>query len=73
MSSSGVHDPLTRAAALNKNRKAPKGSAFDPYEPFVKYTAFDYGVIAKHSKLVVDTRNAMKKHAAEMGERLVRA
>jgi UDP-N-acetyl-D-glucosamine dehydrogenase len=37
------------------------------------HSAFDYGVIAKHSKLVVDTRNAMKKHAAEMGERLVRA
>jgi UDP-N-acetyl-D-glucosamine dehydrogenase len=37
------------------------------------HTAFDYAAVAKHSKLVVDTRNAMKKHAAEMGERLVRA
>ncbi len=55
MSSSSVHDPLTRAAALNK------------------HTAFDYAAVAKHSKLVVDTRNAMKKHAGEMGERLVRA
>lgn len=37
------------------------------------HSAFDYGVVAKHGKLVVDTRNAMKKHAAEMGDRLVRA
>ena len=37
------------------------------------HSAFDYSVVAKHSKLVVDTRNAMKKHADEMGERLVRA
>jgi UDP-N-acetyl-D-glucosamine dehydrogenase len=37
------------------------------------HSSFDYAVIAKHSKLVVDTRNAMKKHAGEMGERLVRA
>lgn len=37
------------------------------------HSAFDYGVVAKHSKLVVDTRNAMKKHAGEMGDRLVRA
>ncbi len=37
------------------------------------HTSFDYGAIAKHAKLVVDTRNSMKAFAGSMGERLVRA
>lgn len=37
------------------------------------HSAFDYATLAKHARLVVDTRNAMKQHAAAMGRRLVRA
>lgn len=37
------------------------------------HSAFDYGVLAEHAKLVVDTRNAMKAHAPRMGDRLVLA
>src|SRR5262245_2714758 len=37
------------------------------------HSAFDYDVIAKHARLVVDTRDAMREHGAAMGGRLVRA
>jgi UDP-N-acetyl-D-glucosamine dehydrogenase len=37
------------------------------------HKAFDFGLVAKHSKLVVDSRNAMAPWAAEMGPRLVKA
>ncbi|MBX3358607.1 MAG: nucleotide sugar dehydrogenase [Phycisphaeraceae bacterium] len=37
------------------------------------HSSFDYAAIARHARLVVDTRNAMRPHAAEMGDRLVRA
>jgi UDP-N-acetyl-D-glucosamine dehydrogenase len=37
------------------------------------HTAVDYGVIAAHAKLVVDTRDAMRSFEKEMGSRLVRA
>lgn len=33
----------------------------------------DYGLIAKHAKLVVDTRDAMRPFEAQLGSRLVRA
>ena len=46
---------------------------FDCVLVSTNHTAFDYAAIAKHSRLVVDTRNAMKKFAGEMGEKLVRA
>ncbi len=34
---------------------------------------FDYGMIAQHAQLVVDTRNAMREFEGQMGARLVRA
>jgi len=37
------------------------------------HKAFDFELIAKHAKLVVDSRNAMAPYAADMGERLVKA
>lgn len=37
------------------------------------HSAFDYGLIARHAALVVDTRDAMRAFEAEMGPRLVRA
>ena len=37
------------------------------------HKAFDYRLIAQHAPLVVDTRNALRAFAAEMGDRLVKA
>jgi UDP-N-acetyl-D-glucosamine dehydrogenase len=37
------------------------------------HKAFDFGLIAEHARLVVDTRNAMAPYAAGMGARLVGA
>ncbi|MFG0242154.1 MAG: nucleotide sugar dehydrogenase [Phycisphaerales bacterium JB054] len=37
------------------------------------HKAFEYELIAKHAPLVVDTRNAFRAFASEMGERLVKA
>jgi hypothetical protein len=33
----------------------------------------DYAMLASHAKLVIDTRDAMRAHAPQMAERLVRA
>ncbi|QOJ00043.1 MAG: nucleotide sugar dehydrogenase [Phycisphaeraceae bacterium] len=37
------------------------------------HSAFDYAAVARHARLVIDTRNAMAPYAREMGDRLVRA
>jgi UDP-N-acetyl-D-glucosamine dehydrogenase len=37
------------------------------------HKAVNYGIVAEHAKLVVDTRNAMAAHALAMGHRLVKA
>lgn len=37
------------------------------------HRAFDYAMIAQHARLVVDTRNALRAFATQMGDRLVRA
>jgi UDP-N-acetyl-D-glucosamine dehydrogenase len=37
------------------------------------HKAVDYSLLAEHSRLVVDTRNAMSQHGTEMGDRLVKA
>ena len=37
------------------------------------HAAFDYQAIADHSKLVVDTRDAMRDHHDSMGDRIVLA
>ncbi|MBM4007573.1 MAG: nucleotide sugar dehydrogenase [Planctomycetes bacterium] len=34
------------------------------------HSAFDWDMIAKHSKLIVDTRDAMRRHHGELGNRL---
>ena len=34
---------------------------------------FDYESIARHARLVVDTRNALRAFASDMGGRLVKA
>ncbi|MBC04293.1 MAG: UDP-N-acetyl-D-glucosamine dehydrogenase [Phycisphaerae bacterium] len=37
------------------------------------HEAFDYGMVADHARLVVDTRDAMRAHHEAMGDRLVLA
>lgn len=37
------------------------------------HSAFDYDLVAQNAKLIVDTRNAMSKHAGWLGDRLVKA
>jgi UDP-N-acetyl-D-glucosamine dehydrogenase len=37
------------------------------------HKAVDYGLVAQHARLVVDTRNAMAEWADAMGERLIKA
>lgn len=46
---------------------------FDAVVVSTNHSAFDYGLIARHSRLIVDTRNAMKMFADELGDRLVKA
>jgi UDP-N-acetyl-D-glucosamine dehydrogenase len=48
-------------------------ASFDCVLVSTNHSSFDYAMIAKHAKLVVDTRNAMRAFTAEMGSRLVRA
>jgi UDP-N-acetyl-D-glucosamine dehydrogenase len=47
--------------------------SFDALVLATNHSSFDYDLIARHARLVVDTRNAFKAHAEVMGERLVRA
>ncbi len=37
------------------------------------HSAFDYAMIARHARLLVDTRNALRDFAPQMGDRLVKA
>ena len=37
------------------------------------HAAFDYEMIAREARLLVDTRGAFRTFAADMGERLIRA
>lgn len=48
-------------------------AAFDAVLISTNHSAFDYAAIAKHAKLIIDTRNAMKDHAHAAGDRLVKA
>lgn len=48
-------------------------ASFDAVLISTNHSAFDYALLADHARLVIDTRNAMKDHAARMGERLVKA
>ena len=48
-------------------------SSFDAILVSTNHEAFDYGLVAKHAKLVVDTRDAMRAHHHEMGDRIVLA
>ena len=48
-------------------------ASFDCVLISTNHTAFDYELVAKHARLVVDTRDAMRAHHSAMGDRLVLA
>lgn len=48
-------------------------ATFDCVLVSTNHAAFDYETVAKHAKLVVDTRDAMRAHHEEMGDRIVLA
>lgn len=63
------HDLNLRSVELTPASVA----SYDAVLISTNHTAFDYGLIARHSKLVVDSRDAMRTFENEMGNRLVRA
>ncbi len=48
-------------------------AGYDTVVLVTDHKAFDYQLLAKHARLVVDTRNAFRAFAGEMGDRLVKA
>jgi UDP-N-acetyl-D-glucosamine dehydrogenase len=48
-------------------------ASYDAVLISTNHKAFDYGMLAAHGRLVIDTRNAMASFAVAMGARLVRA
>ncbi len=48
-------------------------AGFDAIVVATNHAAFDYPMIARHARLLVDTRDAMRPYEAVMGNRLVRA
>ena len=52
---------------------AERIASYDACVLVTDHAAFDYGLLARHARLVVDTRNAFREFVAEMGERLVKA
>ena len=48
-------------------------ASYDAVLVSTAHDAFDWGVVAKHARCVIDTRNALRAYEAELGDRLVRA
>jgi UDP-N-acetyl-D-glucosamine dehydrogenase len=48
-------------------------SGFDAVIISTNHTKTDYAMLAQHSSLIIDTRDAMREYQHEMGNRLVRA
>jgi UDP-N-acetyl-D-glucosamine dehydrogenase len=63
------HDLKMKSVELNERAVA----GFDAVIMCTAHRAFDYAMIARSARLVVDTRDAMRGFEGEMGERLVRA
>jgi UDP-N-acetyl-D-glucosamine dehydrogenase len=76
---SDPHVPFTLPArkhdlAMESVPLTPRSVAgYDAVIVSTAHRAFDFGMIAQHARLVVDTRNAMGPYAAEMGSRLIKA
>ncbi len=63
------HDLGMKSVALSPERVA----SCDAIIISTNHRAFDYPMLARHARLVIDTRDAMRAFEQEMGERLVRA
>lgn len=63
------HDLAMKSVPLTSESVA----SYDAVIIATAHKAFDYAMIAEHAQLVVDTRNAMARHAADMQDRLVKA
>lgn len=63
------HDLAMKSVPLTPESVA----SYDAVIIATAHKAFDYAMIAEHAQLVVDTRNAMARHAADMQDRLVKA
>lgn len=63
------HDLKLTSVALTPESIA----SFDVVLVSTNHAAFDYALIAKHAKLIVDTRDAMRDFHDELGERIVLA
>lgn len=76
---SDPHVPRTHAMrrydlGMESLRLTPDSlAAHDAVVLVTHHRAFDYAMIARHARLVIDTRNAMHAYAAELGDRLVKA
>jgi len=64
-----AHDLAMHSVAMTPQSVA----GYDVVLIATAHRAFDYGLVAEHARLVVDTRNAMRPFAGDMGPRLVRA
>jgi UDP-N-acetyl-D-glucosamine dehydrogenase len=63
------HDLKMKSVELTKDNLA----AYDLVLISTAHSTVDYAALARHARLVVDTRDAMRKWSSEMGNRLVRA
>ncbi len=48
-------------------------ASYDAVLLATNHRAFDYAMIARHARLIIDTRDAFRAHERELGDRLVRA
>ena len=63
------HDVKLRSVTLTKDALA----GFDAVVISTAHSAVDYGAIAAHARMVVDTRDALRDFRSKMGDRLVHA
>jgi UDP-N-acetyl-D-glucosamine dehydrogenase len=63
------HDLKMKSVELTQQNLA----AYDVVLISTAHSTVDYAALAKHSRLIVDTRDAMRKWSSEMGSKLVRA
>ena len=63
------HDLQKKSVALT----AASLASYDLVLVSTAHSAFDWNMIAKNAKLILDTRDAMRAHHAELGDRLMLA
>jgi UDP-N-acetyl-D-glucosamine dehydrogenase len=70
-----VAPPMRRAELAMKSRELTDEvvASYDCVLVATDHRAFDWDMVARAARLVVDTRNALAAHATELGDRLVKA